>query len=232
MTDKNKMARIAGLLYLVVVITGMFSLAYVPGQLFVWDDAAKTFGNIRERESLFRMSLASSVVCYIAFIFLPIVLYRLLRSVNERQAKVMALLAIIGAPISFINLQNKYAILDLIGVSKNTGISELQDQVMSYLNQYNNGILVTTIFWGLWLLPFGYLVYKSDFLPRLLGIFLMLGCFGYLVNFFGNTLSPHYGSTGMPGYLRMLPAIGEIGICLWLLFFGARNWRSMAGRGK
>lgn len=232
MDNRNKMARIAGLLYLVVVITGMFSLAYVPKQLFIWDDPAKTFTNIRGNESLFRMSLASSVICYIAFIFLPVVLYRLLRSVNERQAKVMALLAIISAPISFINLQNKYAILDLLAVPENADLSGLQNQVMLYLNQYNNGILITTIFWGLWLLPFGYLVYKSDFLPRLLGIFLMLGCFGYLINFFGNTLSLGYGSTGIPGYLRMLPAIGEIGTCLWLLCAGAKNWRSITGRGR
>ncbi len=94
---------------------------------------------------------------------------------------------------------------------------------MLYLNQYDNGILITTVFWGLWLLPFGYLVYKSGFFPKILGILLMLGCFGYLINYFGNTLSNNYGTIGISPYLGLLPAIGEIGTCLWLLFVGAKE---------
>ncbi len=118
MTDKRKISRIAGLLYLVVVVTGMFSLAYVPKQLFVWDNPSKTFDNILNNENLFRYSIASSVICYVTFIFLPIFLYQLLQSVNSFYAKIMAILAIISIPISFINLQNKYAILSLIDTSK------------------------------------------------------------------------------------------------------------------
>ncbi len=226
MTDKRKISRIAGLLYLVVVITGMFSLAYVPKQLFVWDNPSKTFENILNNETLFRLSIASSVICYVTFIFLPIFLYRLLQSVNNFVAKLMAILAIISVPISLINLQNKYAILSLINTSKVQNVQSIQEthkQTMLYLEHYDNGILIATVFWGLWLLPFGYLVYKSVFLPKLLGIFLILGCFGYLINYFGNTLSGNYRTLGISQYLGILPAIGEIGICLWLIFVGAKN---------
>lgn len=223
MKDKRKISRIAGLLYLVVVVTGMFSLAYVPKQLFVWDSPSTTFDNILHNETLFRYSIASSVICYIAFILLPVFLHQLLESVNSFYAKIMAVLAISSVPISLINLQHKYAVLSLIDTAKQQNIQEIHQQTMLYLNQYDNGILIATIFWGLWLLPFGYLVYKSGFLPKILGIFLMLGCFGYLTNFFGNTLSGNYGKSGISQYLGLLPAIGEIGTCFWLLLVGVKQ---------
>ncbi len=222
MTSKRKVSRIAGLLYLVVVITGMFSLAYVPRQLFVWDDPGKTFANMLANESLLRLSLLSSVACYLSFTFLALVLYHLLKEVNGFFAKAMAVLAIISVPMSFINLAHKYDLLNLLAASKQ-GAAGLPAQAMLYLEQYDNGLLVTTVFWGLWLLPFGYLVYKSTFLPKFFGVLLMLGCAGYLVNFTGNTLSANYSSTGLSSYLRLLPALGEIGICLWLLIIGARE---------
>ena len=222
MASKRKISRIAGLLYLVVVITGMFSLAYVPKQLFVWDNPGKTFANIAANESLFRLGLLSSVICYLSFTFLALVLYQLLKEVNGFYAKAMAVLAIISVPVSFINLQHKYDVLNLLAVSKQAG-ADLPAQAMLYLEQYDNGLLISTVFWGLWLLPFGYLVYKSTFLPTFFGVLLMLGCFGYLVNFTGNTLSANYSSMGISSYLRLLPALGEIGICLWLLIIGARE---------
>lgn len=224
---KNKTSRIAGLLYLVVVITGIFSLAYVPKQLFVWDNPAQTYENMVAHESLFRASIASSAVCYIAFIFLPIVLFQLLKTVDKFWAGVMAVLAIVSVPVSFSNLLNKYHILSLLESARqgaNTAdLPALQQQTMQYLTQYDHGILLATIFWGLWLLPFGYLVYKSGFLPKILGVLLMLGCLGYVVNFFGNTLFANYGDLGVSSYFGMLPSIGEISACLWLVLIGAKE---------
>ena len=210
-----------------VVLTGIFSLAYVPKQLFVWDNPAQTYENIVAHESLFRASIASSAVCYTAFIFLPIVLFQLLKTVDKFWAGVMAVLAIASVPVSFSNLQNKYNILSLLESARQgadtAALPELQQQTMQYLTQYDNGILIATIFWGLWLLPFGYLVYKSGFLPKILGVLLMLGCVGYVVNYFGNTLLANYGDLGVSSYFGMLPSIGEIGACLWLLLVGAKE---------
>ncbi|ULQ55238.1 DUF4386 domain-containing protein [Flavihumibacter rivuli] len=220
------MSRWAGVVYLVIVITGMFSLAYVPGQLFIWDNPEKTFSNIQANEGLLRLSIAVGVICYIAFTILPLLLYRLLRPVNEWYARIMVVLALISVPISFLNLQHKYAVLDLLNPSKQAPgqpLSSLYQETMNYLNHYNDGIHIVTVFWGLWLLPFGYLVYRSGILPKFLGILLMLGCLGYMVNFFGNTLIRDYRTIGISSYFGLLPAIGEIGTCLWLLLVGARE---------
>lgn len=226
--NRKRMARSAGLIYLIVVITGMFSLAYVPKQLFVYDNPDLTFKNILNNETLFRLSIVSSVICYTAFIFLPIVLYQLFKQVNEHFSKTMMILAIVSVPVSFYNLTNKYAILSIVSDSKQEPVQAMDDlyqQTMMYLNQYDNGIFITTVFWGLWLLPFGWLVFKSGFLPRILGVLLMLGCFGYLINFFGNTLSGSYSSLAVKKYIGLLPSVAEMGTCFWLLVMGAKGKR-------
>lgn len=226
MESNKKTARIAGLLYLGVILTGIFSLAYVPSKLIVWDDPATTFTNIKTSETLFRFGIVSGLVCYIFFLLLPIQLYRLLKNINEFYAKLMVLLAVVSVPISFLNIQNKLAVLHIIkeGNLNNALTNEqLQSQVMFYLNQYDNGILMVSIFWGLWLFPFGYLVYKSGFLPKILGVLLMMGCFGYLFNFLGNSLVTDYVHLGISKYISMPATFGEIGICLWLLIVGVKR---------
>lgn len=225
MTSNKKTARIAGLLYLVVVLTGIFSLAYVPTKLIVWDNAVTTFNNISAHETLFRLGVVSSLVCYIFFILLPIALYKLLKPVNDFYAKIMVLLAVISVPISYVNLQNKFAVLSIINGEnlKSFTNEQLESQVMFYLNQYDSGVLMVSIFWGLWLFPFGYLVYKSGMLPKILGILLMMGCFGYMINFLGNFLISDYASFGVSKYISKPATVGEIGICLWLLIMGAKE---------
>ncbi len=225
MTSNKKKARIAGLLYLVVVLTGVFSLAYVPSKLIFWDNPTATFNAIKESQTLFRFGIVSGLVCYSFFLILPIALYKLLKPINEFYAKLMVLLAVVSVPISFINIQNKFAVLSLINNKSSIAVAseQLKNQVMFYLNQYDNGILMVSIFWGLWLFPFGYLVYKSGFLPKIFGVLLMLGCIGYLINFIGNTLIPNYSTFGISQYISIPSALGEIGICLWLLIMGAKE---------
>ena len=226
MYTNKKTARIAGLLYLVVVVTGMFSLAYVPSKLIVWNDAAQTVSNITGNELLFRLGIVSSLVCYTFFLFLPIVLYQLLKSVNKTHAKVMVILAIVSVPISFVNMINKFAVLSLISGSsalKGIAIDQMHTQVMFYLDLYNSGILIVQIFWGLWLFPLGYLIFRSGFLPKFLGVLLMAGCFGYLLNFLGNSLWTGYSELSISSYVRLPASLGEIGTCLWLLLMGAKE---------
>ena len=225
MESNKKKARIAGWLYLGVVLTGIFSLAYVPSKLIDWNNPAITLKQIRSNEWLFRLSIVSGLMCYVFFLFLPLALFRLLKQVNRQYALIMVLLAVASVPISMLNMWNKFAVLTLIGSSITTQqitIDSLQTQVMFYLNQYENGNLIAQIFWGLWLFPFGYLVFKSRFLPKILGILLMAGCFSYLVNFLGYCLLQDYGKLGIGGYIGILDSLGEIGTCLWLLIIGAR----------
>ena len=138
----------------------------------------------------------------------------------------MVALAVVSVPISLVNLLNKFSVLTLIGKPNYLATiqtEQLQTQVMLYLEYYNNGIDLLTIFWGLWLLPFGYLVYKSGFLPKILGILLMAGCFGYVINFTGNFLYPYYSKLGIATFISLPASIGEIGTCLWLLIAGVKS---------
>lgn len=226
MTEKNRTSRIAGLLYLGVVLTGIFSLMYVPSKLINYDNAALTFQNIKSSEILFRFGIAGGLLCYIFFLFLPVVLYRLLKPVNENMAKIMVPLAVISVPMYFINAQNQLTALSIVNnpdAFTASTAEQIQTQVLFYISQYNDGMRLIHIFSGLWLMPFGYLVFRSGFLPKWLGIILMIGCFGYLFNFFARLLMPGYSELGISSYISLPASIGEIGICLWLLIIGAKD---------
>lgn len=105
MRENYSIAGVAGIIYLVVIGTGIFSLAYVPVKLIDWNDSNTTLANISASSVLFSFSIFCSVVCYIAFAFLPLVLYKLLRTVNEDLARMMVVLALLSVPLSLINLQ-------------------------------------------------------------------------------------------------------------------------------
>lgn len=229
--NRMLLSRIAGMLYLIVIITGLFSLMYVPKNLFVYGNALETAQNISQKTGMFRISLASSVICYLAFTFLVIFLYQILRTVDIFVARVMVILALISVPVSFYNLINKYAILDLIK-DNTSDLAQKSEKIMELLNNYDNGIFILTIFWGLWLLPFGFLIFRSGFYPKIIGVLLMVGCFGYLINFFGNTLFVDYQSVGISQYLKLLPTVGEFSICFWLLVVGARKTKTLKNINK
>ncbi|WP_103070277.1 DUF4386 domain-containing protein [Aquimarina sediminis] len=223
MKSNKKTARIAGVLYLIIVLTGILSLMYVPSKLIVWDNPSVTFNNIVASESLYRIGIFSGLICYVCFIALPLVLYKLLKKVNKNYAMLMVILAIVSVPISYLNIQNKVDVLTLISGNdylKIFSVDQLQTQVMLLLESYHNGILIVEVFWGLWLFPFGYLVFKSGFLPKILGVFLMVGCFSYLAMVSGKILFPDYD---IPSFIMLPASIGEIGTCLWLLIMGAKN---------
>jgi hypothetical protein len=226
MTSENKISRLAGLVYLIVVVTGIFSLAYVPSQLIVPGNQQATLANIVESESLFRYGIASFLIKQVAFLLLPLVLFRLLRPVNQNVAILMVALAVVSVPIALVSL---FSNLDVLSLLTNAYYSStftpeyLQATAMLLLDAYGNGLLVTSLFWGLWLLPFGYLVFKCAVLPKILGILLILGCFGYMIVVFGNLLVPGYSNTSLSKYALLPAAVGEIGTCLWLLFLGVRQ---------
>ncbi len=223
MDINKKTARIAGLFYLVVVLSGLFHLLYVPGKLINWQNPAITLQNIIANETMFRLSLLAGCICYTAFLFLPLVLYKLLAPVNKVNAVAMAALALLSVPISFVNLLNKFAVLTLISKPDAVAPPGLAAQVMQQLQYYSNGNLVASLFWGLWLLPFGWLVYRSGFLPKVLGVLLMAGCMGYVVNFVGELVFPiWYNKSGIDSWISIPGGLGEIGTCLWLLVMGVK----------
>ncbi len=227
MNSNKKTARLAGILYLIVVLTGIFNLVYTPSQLIVWDDPAITLRNIIEREMLFRFGMFSGFICYLAFLLLPFVLFKLFSPINKTHAILMVTFAVVSVPISFSNMQNKFQILTLLWKANDLAILDpltLQTQVMFYLRSYNYGNQIASIFWGLWLFPLGFLIYKSRLIPTVLGILLMLGCFGYLINFTGSFLFPNYSKLIFSKYVSLPASIGEICTCLWLLIMGAKDY--------
>jgi hypothetical protein len=222
MTNENKISRLAGALYLIVVLTGLFSLIYVPSQITASGDPHVTVNNIIAQSPLFRAGIAAFLIKQVAFLLLPLVLFKLLRHVNQSVAALMVALAVVSVPIALVSLINRLDALDILSGSYSQALApgQLQSQAMLSLNSYGNGLLVTTLFWGLWLLPFGYLVIRSGFLPKVLGVFLVLGGLGYVIEVFWQILMPNIS---FPEFVLLPAAVGEIGICLWLLIVGVRQ---------
>ena len=224
MNTNQKTARIAGLLYLIVAITGGFGHFSLHGSIIVHGDATATVNNILASKTMFILGFVSNLSCQTTFIVLPLVLYKLLNHVNKNHALLMIIFVLIGVPIASLNMLNQFAALLILGGANyltafNT--NQLNALVMLFLNMQEYGVLIAQIFWGLWLLPFGYLVFKSGFLPKCLGILLMIACFGYLIGSFISFISPAYATMIQPIYIE--PAIAEISICLWLLIKGVKT---------
>jgi len=219
----KKSARFAGLLYLVVVLTGPFILIYVPSKLFVSGDAAATARNILAHQSLFRAAIVVGLVSELFFVFVVLALYRLLKGVSESLAAVMAILVLIDAPMAFIGLANQVATLTLVrGADFLSVFTKPQRDALAmlFLNLDKGGTLISEIFWGLWLLPLGLLVYRSRFLPRFLGVWLILNGFAYVVMSCTGLLSPEYLTMVSTWATPLL--LGEVAFMLWLLIVGAR----------
>lgn len=224
MTSIQKTARLAGLLYLIVAVTGGFAHFFARVNLMVPGDADATVSNIKASESLFRLGFVSDLIAQISFVFLLLALYKLFKSVNKNQAVLMVLIAIIGVPITCVNLINQYAALLLLsgdGYLAVFSADQLNAQVLFFLNLHDIGYGIAHIFFGLWLIPLGFLVFKSDFLPKFFGIMLIIAAFGYLIGFFFSFLFPNYSAAIQPIYIQ--PALAEISFCLWLLIRGVRD---------
>ncbi len=225
-TPTKRLARTAGLLYLVVVVAGIFALMYVPSQLKIGNDPAAALASIDAHESPFRAGIAASLVCYLAFLLLPLALYKLLNQYDRSAAVMMVALAVASVPLSFANVGHRLEVLNLIsGADYLRGIAPeaLAQQVMLSLKAYSKGMILNQVFWSLWLAPFGYLVYKSGILPKLLGILLMAGSAGYAAEAFGYILLADFAELPGTGLLSIPASLGEIGTCLWLCIIGARE---------
>lgn len=218
---KQKLARLSGGIYLITVITGIFSLMYVPNKIFIWDDFKQTNQLFKDFEFLFRLSIVSEVLCYLAFLFLPILLHILFEKTNKHLSQSMILFVLVAVPISLLAISHKLNMLDLLS-GQSTGQIDVE-QLKNQIGLYYNKIKIAQIFWGLWLIPFGYLIYASGIIPKLLGVFLMLGGIGYLVNFIGPILFPNFTQSILPTIAKIPSSIGEIGTCLWLLVIGLKK---------
>jgi hypothetical protein len=224
MQSTKKQARMAGLLYLLASIPAPIGYMYVPSKLIVSGDATATADRIRASESLLRIGIASELYTPVVFIFLVLALYRLFKAVNETLARQMVILgALVSVPIVFLNVLNEIAALILVsGADFLSVFDKPQLDALAYLffDLHNEGINVVAIFWGLWLFPFGMLVMRSGFIPRILGVLLMIAGFGNLAGSFTTLLLPQYAKA--VGQFAMALAFGELPIIFYLLIWGAK----------
>lgn len=217
-------ARIAGLLYLFLIISGVYGVIYLPSQIIVPGDSVSTAKNIISNELLFRTGFLNDIISNTIFLLLALVLYQFLKSVNENIAKIMLALVIVQIPCVFLmETFNITSIMLLKGeILKTFEPGQRQDLAMLFLNINDYAILPLEMFWGLWLLPFGLLVYKSEFIPRTFGILLIIGGIAYMIDSTIGILFPNY-SLFVKYPTLLLVAIGEISITFWLLIKGVKT---------
>jgi hypothetical protein len=225
-TSPLTIARIAGLLYLLVVPLGVFGSLYVPSRLIVSGDAVTTANNLMASELLFRFSIVSDLLAPLVLIFVVLFLYKLLKPVNKNMARLMMIFLLLGVPIALISKVNQFIALQLLSGADYLTVftrEQLQALALLFLRLHDRGGTIASIFWGLWLFPMGYLVFKSGFFPRILGILLMIACFGYVINSFAIFL-------GYTVNVGLIAALGEVLFILWLLIKGVNveQWKKRA----
>jgi hypothetical protein len=223
MNSLEKDAKIAGVLYFLLTITGIFTLIYIPGKLYVRGNAASTVANILASERLFNINIVVGLISLMIFLFLALALYQLLKDVNKQYASVMVLLVLVQIPIGFINQLNQLAALLLARGADFLSVFDKPQRdalAMLFLDVSNKGAVISELLWGLWLLPLGLLVYWSGFLPRFLGVWLIINCFAYVILCFTGLLAPQHHS--IVNNIATPALFGELAFMLWLLIKGIK----------
>lgn len=206
MKSKMNIGRKAGLWYLMLIPLGVLGILFVPAYFLVEGDIAATMQNIAAEETLFRLSIVSSLATQVVQIFVVLTLYRLFKHVDRRMATFMVISILIAVPIAMLNELNYFAVLESLGNG---------EQVELFLSLHSMGIFIAQIFWGIWLFPMGYLAYKSGFIPKFIGVLLIIACFGYLIDSIVVFLNIDLGFV-----FSDFTFLGEIAIVLWLLIKG------------
>jgi len=223
MNSIKKNARIAGLIYFLYFVTHIISDVLRDG-LFVAGDAAATTSNILAHKGLFTITAVGDLVAAALFALSAWALYVLLKPVNKNLALLFLLLNLGGVAIqcsSDVLLFASPLLMNGSGYLKVFQVDQLQALAMFFLNLREKGFLISQLFYGAWLFPLGYLVFKSGFLPKILGIVLMVHCFTWLSTFFQSLLFP--GFVAITYVSWPLGFIAEVGLTLWLLIMGAKD---------
>lgn len=224
MKSTRQQARRAGLLYVILALIAPIGLLYVPGKLVVSGNATATADNIRASEGLLRIGIASELVHQAIAVFLVLALYRLFEPVDENLARQVVILgALVSVPIMFVNVLNHVAALILVGGADFLSVFEKPElDALAYLfvRLHEYGITVASIFWGLWLFPFGMLVIRSGFIPRVLGYLLMVAGTAYVIAAFATLVVPKYGP--FVSKVALPFEVAELPIIFWLAIWGAK----------
>jgi len=225
MKTLQQQARQAGVLYFVLGLIAPIGLLFVPGEIVVFGNAVATADNIRESGELLRLGIATDLAHQVIAIFLVLALYRLFKPVSVTLARQLVILgALVSVPIVFVNTLNYIAALTLAGDADFLAvISQSERDALAYLfmRLHSRGLTVASVFWGLWLFPFGLLVIRSGFIPRVFGYLLFVAGFGYLANSTATLVLPQFSP--FVSKFAMILYAGELPIIFWLLIRGARG---------
>ena len=221
MNNLKVRARLAGLSYLLIIACGIFSHMIVRANIIVANDATQTARNIIENETLFRMSILSDFIMILSYLMLSVFLYSLFKDTNLMIARIMICLNIVGASMMALNMLNQHAALLVLEDSQYLSAFNVEQlELLSYffMRLHLYGYRFAAISYGVWLLPMGYLIIKSNLIPKAIGYFFVLGSVGYTVVFVTNILGLSVSSD------ITIPAdIGEFTLCLFLLIKGVKN---------
>lgn len=227
MNSINKTARMAGFLYFMYMVITIPADALARSPLIVFGDAARTARNIMAAEWQFRVGIVGDLVSAVFFLLAAWALYALLKPVNKDMALLFLLLNLGGVAVYTISLLNQFAAVLLLSGADYLKVfqaDQLQSLAMFFLDLHDNGYWIAQIFFGAWLFPLGYLVYKSGFLPKILGIIMMIHFVGWTTTSLLFFLSPDF--TAITYVTYPLGFISEFGLTLWLLITGAKEQKS------
>ena len=224
LSESRRIARRAGLLYTLVALIAPIGLFYVPGRLVVAGNAAETAARIAAHPGLLRLGMGTELFHQALEVWMVLMLFKLFRPVGAQLSRQMLVLGLIPIPMVFLNVLNELAALGLVVPGPSTlAIDPAQRQSLAlfFLHLHAQGLQLAEIFWGLWLFPLGLLIWRSGFMPRLIGACAIAGGIGYLVDAGFALLAPALSDRLGSGVVAL--QLGEPVMILWLLFAGARS---------
>jgi hypothetical protein len=223
MNDIKKQSRRAAILYFLNALPASFALLYVPSMLIVSGNALATANNVRASETLLRLGIAGELLAATIGIFAMVAFYRLFRTVSQKHAMLMIILFLVATPISYLNVLNDLAALTFARgpefLSAVFDRHQLDAFVLFFLRLHNQGLVLAQIFWGLWLFPFGIVLWRSGFIPRILGVFAIIAGFGNVIASFASLFLPTYA--GVIGQYATILQAGELPL-IWMVIWGAK----------
>ena len=229
MNDIKKQSRRATALYFLNALPAPFALLYVPSVLIVPGNALASANNVRNSEALLRSGIAGELFCSTVVIFAVLAFYELFKDVSVKQARAMVILMLISVPISYLNVLNDLAAITFArGPEFLSSFTQPQRDalVLFFLRLHSQGYVLAQIFWGIWLFPFGVLIWRSGFIPRLIGASAIIACCGYVISSLASLLLPAYA--GVIGQYAMILQAGELAF-IWMLIRGAKEQPTAEG---
>jgi len=225
MISNKNLARVAGLLYLIVIATGLFAEIFVRQAFKVSGDALTTANNIQSSEMLFRLGVVADIVNFICGLPCVLIIYFLFKRINKYLLQLALVFVIIQTAIIAVNLLNQTSPLLILG--NNAYLKSFQPNQLATLSQLSLniqavGYAIGLVFFGFYCLLVGYVIFKSKIVPKLLGILYIISGIGYLINSFTMLLSKGFANP-IFSYVAIPIFIGELSFCLWLLIKGIDN---------